>query len=55
MEEWKSVLKFQLEKVFNQPFYFILTVAVGGNFGGYDIDNGIFPQQFVIDYIRVYQ
>lgn len=40
---------------FNQPFYFIINVAVGGNFGGHDVDNEIFPQEFLIDYIRVYQ
>lgn len=40
---------------FNQPFYFIINVAVGGNFGGHDVDNSIFPQEFVVDYIRVYQ
>lgn len=40
---------------FNQPFFFLLNVAVGGNFGGQDVDNTIFPQQFVIDYVRVYQ
>lgn len=40
---------------FDQPFYFIINVAVGGNFGGHDVDNSIFPQEFVIDYIRVYQ
>jgi beta-glucanase (GH16 family) len=40
---------------YNQPFYFIINTAVGGNFGGYDIDDAIFPQQFVIDYIKVYQ
>lgn len=40
---------------FNQPFYFILNTAVGGNFGGHDVDDSIFPQQFVIDYVRVYQ
>lgn len=40
---------------FNQPFFFILNVAVGGNFGGHDVDNAIFPQQFVIDYVRVYR
>ncbi len=40
---------------FNQPFYFIINAAVGGNFGGHDIDTTIFPQQYVIDYIRVYQ
>ncbi len=40
---------------FDQPFFFILNVAVGGNFGGHEVDNSIFPQQFVVDYIRVYQ
>ncbi|MDC6352430.1 glycoside hydrolase family 16 protein [Zeaxanthinibacter sp. PT1] len=40
---------------FDQPFYLLLNVAVGGNFGGPEIDDSIFPQEFVIDYIRVYQ
>ncbi|WP_333877593.1 glycoside hydrolase family 16 protein [Flavobacterium sp.] len=40
---------------FNQPFFFILNVAVGGNFGGHEVDNTIFPQQYSVDYIRVYQ
>lgn len=40
---------------YNQPFYFIINVAVGGNFGGNIIDDSAFPQEFLIDYIRVYQ
>jgi len=40
---------------FNQPFYLLLNLAVGGNFGGKEIDESVFPQEFVIDYIRVYQ
>lgn len=40
---------------FDQPFFFIINTAVGGNFGGPDIDNSIFPQQYVVDYVRVYQ
>jgi len=40
---------------FNQPFFFIVNVAVGGNFGGHDVDDSIFPQEYSIDYIRVYQ
>lgn len=40
---------------FNQPFYFILNVAIGGNFGGPAVDDTIFPQEYVVDYIRVYQ
>ena len=40
---------------FNKPFYFIINVAIGGNFGGPTIDNEILPQQFEIDYIKMYQ
>ena len=40
---------------FNQPFYLLLNLAVGGNFGGKEIDYAVFPQEFVVDYIRVYQ
>lgn len=40
---------------YNQPFYIIINAAVGGNFGGHEIDNTIFPQKFEIDYIKVYQ
>ena len=40
---------------FNQPFYIIINLAIGGNFGGPEIDDSIFPQDFVLDYIRVYK
>ncbi len=40
---------------FDQPFYFIFNLAVGGNFGGSEIDPAIFPADYVVDYIRVYQ
>ncbi|MBF04932.1 MAG: laminarinase [Flavobacterium sp.] len=40
---------------YNQPFYFLINMAIGGNFGGPDIDNSVFPQEFSIDYIKVYQ
>jgi hypothetical protein len=33
----------------------IVNLAIGGNFGGHDIDDSIFPQDFSVDYIRVYQ
>ena len=39
---------------YNQPFYILLNVAIGGNFGGPEVDDTIFPQTFMIDYIRVY-
>ena len=40
---------------FDQPFYILVNMAIGGNFGGPDVDDTIFPQEFIIDYIRVYQ
>jgi beta-glucanase (GH16 family) len=41
---------------FNQTAFFILNVAVGGNWGGAQgIDNSIFPQSMEIDYVHVYQ
>ncbi len=43
------------EWVFNQPFFIILNVAVGGNYVGFPIDQTPFPQRMIIDYVRVYQ
>jgi len=40
---------------YNQPFYIIVNMAIGGNFGGPEVDDSIFPQEYIIDYIRVYQ
>ncbi len=41
--------------VFNDPVFLILNVAVGGNFGGPVGEDTTFPQEMVIDYVRVYQ
>ena len=40
---------------FNKPFYIILNLAVGGNFGGSEVDESIFPEDFIIDYVKVFQ
>ena len=41
---------------FDQEFHIILNVAVGGNWGGkLGVDDSIFPQRMMIDYVRVYQ
>lgn len=41
---------------FDQHFYLILNVAVGGNWGGkHGVDDRIFPRAMVLDYVRVYQ
>jgi beta-glucanase (GH16 family) len=40
---------------FAQPFYIIVNLAIGGKFGGPEVDDTIFPQNFYLDYIKVYQ
>ncbi len=41
---------------FDRPFHLILNIAVGGNWGGAEgVDENIWPQQLVVDYVRVYQ
>jgi len=41
---------------FDKPFHLILNVAVGGTWGGSKgVDESIWPQQMVVDYVRVYQ
>lgn len=41
---------------FDQNFYLILNIAVGGSWGGSKgIDDSIFPQKMEIDYVRVYK
>ena len=38
-----------------KPHYILFNLAVGGVWGGkMGIDNSIFPQDFVIDWVRVY-
>lgn len=38
---------------FHKPFFFVLNVAVGGNWPGFEIDNLQFPNEMRIEYIRV--
>ncbi len=40
---------------FDRPFFIIMNIAVGGGFGGPVVDDSIFPQSMVVDYVRVYQ
>lgn len=40
---------------FNAPHYLLLNLAVGGNWPGEPDSTTVFPQEFVIDYVRIYQ
>lgn len=39
---------------FDQPFYIVMNVAVGGNFPGHPNPETRFPAELVVDYVRVY-
>jgi beta-glucanase (GH16 family) len=41
--------------VFDHPFFMILNVAVGGNWPGPPDNTTVFPQQMLVDYVRVYR
>lgn len=48
--------KTSAEWPFDKPHYLILNIAVGGSWGGkYGIDESIFPQQMLVDYVRYYE
>ena len=40
---------------FRKPFYFLINMAVGGTFGGQEIDDAALPAKFYVDYVRVTQ
>jgi beta-glucanase (GH16 family) len=40
---------------FHQPFYFLLNLAVGGDWPGSPDSSTIFPQSMYVDYVRVFR
>ena len=41
--------------VFDHPFFLILNLAVGGEWPGDPDVSSVFPQQLIVDYVRVYR
>ena len=39
---------------FDQPFYIVMNLAVGGNFLGNPDASTVFPAEMIVDYVRVY-
>jgi beta-glucanase (GH16 family) len=39
---------------FDKDFWFILNLAVGGNFDGSSDNTTVFPESLIVDYVRVY-
>jgi beta-glucanase (GH16 family) len=41
---------------FDKPFHLLLNIAVGGSWGGQKgVNENVYPQQMIVDYVRVYQ
>ena len=40
-------------EAFHKPQFFILNVAVAGNWPGFEVDDAQFPNEMLVDYIRV--
>lgn len=54
--EIKNENKTFKEWPFDKRFHVILNLAIGGTWGGkHGVDDSIFPQRMVVDYMRVYQ
>jgi hypothetical protein len=53
-DRWYSSSSDDFGAPFNQQFHFLLNVAVGGNWPGYPDGSTQFPQEMVVDYVRVY-
>jgi beta-glucanase (GH16 family) len=56
--EWtfngKTVAEYDTPSDLHQPMYLLVNLAVGGLWGGIPDDPSVFPADFLIDYIRVY-
>jgi hypothetical protein len=50
----QDVTALQLHWPFDQEFHFLLNLAVGGQWPGYPDATTSFPQQMLVDYVRVY-
>lgn len=60
LNNWSSTsfgnpAKFSYPAPFDQEFYLILNLAIGGWYGGNPDDSTPFPGEMVVDYVRVYE
>ncbi|MEE1064081.1 MAG: glycoside hydrolase family 16 protein, partial [Paludibacteraceae bacterium] len=54
--QFKNEHKSYKEWPYDKRFHLLLNIAVGGSWGGEKgINDGIFPQRMLVDYVRVYQ
>jgi len=57
-EQYGAVTRDEVEEeghwAFDRPYYLVLNLAIGGVLGGEVPDSLTFPQEFVVDWVRVY-
>jgi beta-glucanase (GH16 family) len=57
-EEYGTITRDEVEEVghwaFDRPYYLVLNLAIGGELGGDVPDSLTFPQELVVDWVRVY-
>lgn len=41
--------------VYDHPFFLLLNLAIGGSWGGNPDETTVFPQEMLVDYVRVYE
>lgn len=51
---FENEYKTSAEWPFDKHFHLLLNIAIGGNLGGTVDMNGVWPQQMIVDYIKVY-
>jgi beta-glucanase (GH16 family) len=40
---------------YDKPFFLIFNIAIGGTWGGPDVDDKLFPAKMTVDWVKVYQ
>lgn len=53
-EFYRASITAKTQTEYHQPFYFLLNLAIGGDWPG-DPDDSVLPQKMYVDYVRVYQ
>jgi len=58
-QQFHSATRAQVEArgawVYDQPFFLLMNVAVGGGWPGAPNAGSVFPQRMYVDYVRVYR
>jgi len=54
-EYFRADLRGEENNIFRKEYFFILNLAIGGNWAGAPTEETVWPQEMLIDWIRVYE